>query len=184
MGCMKLKHIEIGKDSLLETILERSFSGCTDLLSFEVPAGLRSICESAFEGCIALRNFTAQGNVTLVELGRQSFFGCISLEFVELGNIIEMIGERSFEGCSSLLSARLPASLTHIGGSAFKKSGMVQATYCGTKPFTEKTVFEECQVSFVFVPVEYEGILFCGAEIIRALDSHCCFSTALFSHKS
>lgn len=181
MGCEKLKRIEIGEDSLLETIRVKSFSGCIGLLSFEVPAFLRSIGESAFEGCTALRNFTAHGDVALVDLGKRSFFGCVSLDFVELGDVMESISENAFEGCSSLLSARLPSSMTFIGKSVFKKSGMVQATFCGTKVFSDTTVFEDCQMRLVFVPTEYSGSLFCGVDAVRALDGHCCFSTFIFS---
>lgn len=120
-GCTNLKEITLNNS--LQTI--GGFTGCSSLEYIEIPNSLLSIAASAFEGCTSLKSFTLKkGQTNIIEesggtIGRKAFYGCSSLETVEIPDHVKSISEDAFWGCKQLSSISLPLSLISIGDRSF-----------------------------------------------------------------
>ena len=55
----------------------------------------------------------------LKEIGDRAFYGCTSIEYFNLTNLVEKIGDSAFGGCSSLLSMAIPSTVKYVGSRAF-----------------------------------------------------------------
>lgn len=88
------------------------------LLQIEIPEGVTSIEESAFEGCKNLCIIKLPDS--LISIGKRAFYNCSSLKNIELPDDITSVGESAFEGCTGLESVKLPAGLTNSGSRIFR----------------------------------------------------------------
>ena len=101
-----------------------AFTGCSDLASITLPAGLESIGSSAFYGCNGLLSVTIPDRVTTI--GNYAFFGCSDLTTVSLGCGLTSIGRYAFSDCSNLSTIAIPDGVTSIEDNAFSGcSGLV-----------------------------------------------------------
>lgn len=73
-----LKTIDFGSNSVLETIGESAFWGCSALETFNPPATLKTIGATAFEKCTSLKDVTITKNVKTI--GDGAFAYCEALE--------------------------------------------------------------------------------------------------------
>ena len=132
----------------LTSIGNRAFGFCTSLETLNLPVGLTSIGANPFSGCDELKlsnhssHFKIQNNLLLSSDGSQlisymgkgssvtipdcvrsigdfAFWGCKSLETLNLPAGLTTIGDSAFSSCTSLETLNLPAGLTSIGNSAF-----------------------------------------------------------------
>ena len=132
----------------LTSIGNRAFGFCTSLETLNLPVGLTSIGANPFSGCDELKlsnhssHFKIQNNLLLSSDGSQlisymgkgssvtipdcvrsigdfAFWGCKSLETLNLPARLTSIENRAFGFCTSLKTLNLPAGLTTIGDSAF-----------------------------------------------------------------
>lgn len=82
---------------------DRSFSGCTNLIRFNIPNGVTSIGIQAFGDCIKLTSITIPDSVISIAFG-------------------------AFQGCTKLTSIMIPRSVTHLEffdiGDTFRDSGL------------------------------------------------------------
>ena len=85
--------------------------------SYQIPASVTSIGNSAFYGCDALTGVTIPNSVT--SIGDYAFWGCSALTSVTIPASVTSIGAGAFENCSSLPSVTIPDSVTSIGSGAF-----------------------------------------------------------------
>jgi len=58
ISCINLETVIFAPNSQLQTINSWAFSGCTSLISIEIPASVTSIGGSAFQGCTSLETVT------------------------------------------------------------------------------------------------------------------------------
>lgn len=88
-----------------------------------VPAGVTAIGGQAFKECEGLRRVILPEGVTEIQSSGEgmwgAFFGCRSLETVELPSTLVRIGSNAFNGCTKLANIDLPDSVTNIGPGAF-----------------------------------------------------------------
>ena len=72
---------------------------------------------------------------TLTSLGRKCFYGCESLEVVNLGSCpsLKTIGEGAFSLCNSLAAIRIPDSVTLIDDDAFFDCSRLEKVKLGSK---------------------------------------------------
>ena len=72
---------------------------------------------------------------TLTSLERKCFYGCESLEVVNLGSCpnLKTIGEGAFSLCNSLAAVRIPDSVTLIGDDAFFDCSRLEKVKLGSK---------------------------------------------------
>ena len=101
----------------VKTIRDRAFSNCK-LASVEFPSTLESIGERAFYWCSNLVSVAIPDGVVLI--GDEAFGGCERLESVTLGEGVTRIGNRAFNRCGWMDSARIPAGVETIGEQAFR----------------------------------------------------------------
>ena len=142
----------------LTSIGNRAFGFCTSLETLNLPVGLTSIGANPFSGCDELKlsnhssHFKIQNNLLLSSDGSQlisymgkgssvtipdcvrsigdfAFWGCKSLETLNLPARLTSIENRAFGFCTSLKTLNLPAGLTSIGNSAFYGCTSLAALY-------------------------------------------------------
>lgn len=103
----------------LVSIGDLAFSGCTSLVSIEIPNSVISIGLAAFYECTNLTFVDIPNSVTFI--GGEAFYNCTSLASIEIPNTLTSIEQGTFYGCSSLTgSLTIPNSVTTIGDHAFE----------------------------------------------------------------
>ena len=85
--------------------------------SVEIPSGVTSIGNSAFNGCSGVTSVTIPDSVT--SIGDFVFASCSSLTSVTIPNSVTSIGDNAFSYCGNLTSIDIPDSVTSIGNEAF-----------------------------------------------------------------
>ena len=84
---------------------------------YSIRKGVKVIGNVAFWGCKSLNNINIPNSVTTI--GDSAFVGCESLTNINIPNSVPTIGEQAFLGCESLVNINIPNSVTTIGDSAF-----------------------------------------------------------------
>lgn len=121
-GCSKLKTVD-GDLSKISISGKETFSGCTALESINLPA-LRIIEDKAFYNCTNLKSISDSSNAIAAE----------------------DYGTSCFENCTNL-KAEVTGTISTIGTSAFKKSGITKVNIDGMKGGTVvigNNAFSDC----------------------------------------
>ena len=127
----------------LKTIYASAFQGCASLASLSLPEGVTSIKDNAFADCTALKSVTIPAS--LRSMGNDIFSGCSSLTSVTFSPGLTSIGTNMFENCAKLASLTFPSSVTSIGNGAFVGcSSLTSVTIPGTVKSVGGYVFENC----------------------------------------
>lgn len=95
-----------------------SDSGKTTLTSVTLPTRCERIEGSAFLNCTNLRtvNITTTNSI-LYGIGTFSFYGCTSLQSINIPSSVTYISDYAFYGCTSLTNVNIPASVSNLGNS-------------------------------------------------------------------
>ena len=121
------------------TIGGGAFSGCSGLISVNIPNSVTTISGSAFYDCSGLTSVTIPNSVTTI--GNYAFSGCSGLTSVNIGNSVTSIGNYAFSYCRGLTSVTIPNSVTSIGAEAFSDcSGLTSVNISDLASW--------CQISF------------------------------------
>ena len=118
----KEEHIEVPNG--IESIGNNAFEGCMSLQSIILPDSVTAIGECGFVGCESLQSIVLSQSLASIE--DWVFNGCKSLQSIVLPNSVTTIGDNAFEGCKSLQTIVLPNSLISIGDIAFARCESVQ----------------------------------------------------------
>lgn len=111
----------------LETIGNRSFRNCTNLVNMTLPSTLKKIDAGAFTGCSKLAWTSLPDGVETI--GEYAFFNASKIELAILPSSLQgAIGTQAFGGTQIAIST-IPTGVTTIGSSAFK---------CGADPTSAK----------------------------------------------
>ena len=102
--------------------LHNSYQIGRNIRSVDIPQGVTSIGNHAFEECFALEEVTIPQSVT--SIGLIAFGGCCKLTTLSLGENVETIGGGAFFRCSSLSNITIP-----------KKVKVIESGYSGTPSF-------------------------------------------------
>jgi len=122
-----------------------TFERCNTLTSVEIPDGIKTIDEKAFNYCRALKTVTFGENSQLSSIGEHAFSDCRSLTNIEIPDSVTSIGGAAFSGCSSLLSIEIPGSVESIGSSAFNACAKLSSvTICSGVKVIGNTAFSRC----------------------------------------
>lgn len=89
-----------------------AFSCCDNLVSVQLPNGLKSMGESAFQGCTSLKDIRIPEGVVSIEDG--TFYRCENLASITLPESLKTIEHGAFEECNSLESITIPSGVTKI----------------------------------------------------------------------
>ncbi|MCR5307933.1 MAG: leucine-rich repeat domain-containing protein [bacterium] len=114
-----LNSFTISDDSLLETIGDDTFNGCSNILEINIPSKVTSIGFAAFCGCMALREVSFAPENKIESISNKLFADCFALTIINLPNTIREIGLSAFENCTCLVEIDLPSNLEVLGGGAF-----------------------------------------------------------------
>lgn len=117
-----LKSLELPEG--LETIGEMAFQG-SEFTQITIPSTLKEI-HGGFRLCKQLETVTFAPNSQLKILGKDTFFSS-AIKEITLPDTVEVIGESAFHS-SSLVKINSPVSLKEIGSSAFALTSMQEFT--------------------------------------------------------
>lgn len=127
-----------------------AFGGCKSLISLGELSELTEVGENAFNACNSYETLRLPA---MTEIGKRAFAGG-GFKSVILSERIEKIDEEAFMSCKQMAYINFPSSLTFIGNSAFKSSGLtsVDLSYTQNAVFG-KSVFEGAtELSSVILP--------------------------------
>lgn len=111
-----------------------------NIRSVDIPQGVTSIGNHAFEECFALEEVTIPQSVT--SIGLIAFGGCCKLTTLSFGENVETIGGGAFFRCSSLSNITIP-----------KKVKVIESGYSGTPSFYR--TFAYCSgLKYIILPAE------------------------------
>lgn len=132
----------------VETIGERAFHSCSNIVQIEIPDSVTSIGARAFYKCTKLQKVVLgegivdlpayifykceglkelQMSDSIKSIGDYAFRGCVELENIQIGQSVETIGNYAFYGCTQVSWISLPASLKSIGNYAFRGCARVDS---------------------------------------------------------
>jgi len=94
-----------------------SFSYYTKLREVVLNEGIVQIGKQAFKGCTSLENITLPS--TMIKIYSHAFYNCTNLRNVILNKGLRDIGSSVFDGCTSLERITIPSTVTCIGNFAF-----------------------------------------------------------------
>ncbi|MDY3725624.1 MAG: leucine-rich repeat protein [Candidatus Enterosoma sp.] len=100
------------------SIDDYAFNGCNLLTSITIPEGVTSIGSFTFSSCSSLNLITIPVSVTSIGYG--AFRGCSSLTSITIPDRVTLIDYDTFYGCSSLTSIKIPEGVTSINSCAFR----------------------------------------------------------------
>ena len=103
----------------LEIIGDGAFSRCTKLKEVYITPSIKVIGTGAFDGCTSLSHAYLWKD-SVKNIPRQCFYGCTSLETIELMDEPESIGPLAFANCSSLKRIDILSKETEIADNAFE----------------------------------------------------------------
>ena len=135
------------------SIADKAFRYFDELVSVEIPYGVKYIGEEAFYNCSALREIGIPGSVE--DMGSRAFASSNLLKVV-IGDGVKRIGQSAFESCRVLSEIEIPNSVISIGDNAIvgtewyenKPNGLVYAgkvlfEYKGDMPGGSEIVIED-----------------------------------------
>ena len=165
------------------SIGKNGFNGCSGLTSLTIPQGVTDINEYAFTGCTGLTSLTwnalecwFNGNMTTGNLSQ-----------VTIGNNVVVVPE-GFAAGSGITSVTFPASVKHIGASAFSGcNGLTSLNLPIGLETIDAYAFNYCSnIHQLTIPVNVEAIgdwAFDGCDGITQLtwNARDCFSNGYMS---
>lgn len=114
-----LKHVYFDPDCQITSIGSYAFIACTVLEDITIPKSVVTIGEGAFECCVELSNLQFQtednGTSALRTIDQYAFYGCRSVETIDLPEGLTTIGTYTFTYNFKLVNIKLPNTLTTIG---------------------------------------------------------------------
>ena len=178
-GCFEssgLESVKIG--SGVAEIGWMIFSGCSSLVSAELPQGLRKIGPGAFQLCTKLRDIPLPASLTCID--QHAFHGCDSLMLRELPKNLQEIGYNAFTGCNKLTELILPVSLRIMQTNGFISCQNLHLKVAeGNKYFTirDNCLYDSQFSRLIFVPCDYSGTLSVpeGVESVVESAAYNCF---------
>lgn len=133
--------------------------------SYDIPSGVTTIDECAFEDCRKLRTVTIPEGVKTI--GNRAFSECGKLEEITLPESLTSIGNGAFYFCNSLTAVVIPDGVTSIGASAFEECSKL-ATLTLSEKLTSigNNAFQSCEsLTSVIIP---DSVTSLGTEAFRS----------------
>lgn len=88
---------------------------------FNIPDGIETICNTAFQDCSNLTDIVIPDSVTVIS--DSAFEGCTGLTSIVIPNSVTAIFDGAFEGCTGLTSIEIPASVNYIAKNSLSNIG-------------------------------------------------------------
>ena len=115
-------HLFVNGKEVKELVIDSAvkpyaFIECQGMKSLTINEGVTSLGKAAFYGCTSLEHIQLPGS--LKEIARQTFYGCTGLKALTVNEGVESLGYAAFYSCTGLTAMTLPQSLVSIGEYAF-----------------------------------------------------------------
>ncbi len=140
-GCTGLQTVSM--PTTLTTIGRYAFYNCDGLQSVAIPSSVKTIDQNAFYDCNGLRTLSLSGS-NLTTIGYEAFAYCTALKAVVLPSSVKKIDGAGFANCTSLTTLKLSSSLTTMGDSAFRETGVASVTIPGSLETVPYSAFRNC----------------------------------------
>jgi hypothetical protein len=144
--------------TILTSIGNNAFNGCSGLTSFTIPSSITLINISTFSNCTGLETITIPSTVN--SIGDYAFMGCMKLNHISIPSSVTAISRSLFSNCTELSSILIPSSITSIGDGAFSGCMKLDSISIPTSVSSiGEGAFEQCQsLSFVILPKSLTSI--------------------------
>ena len=163
------------------------FCSCKGLTSLQLPNGIKTIDEGAFESCgftsvhipnsvinFGIRAFMSCENLESVtfddDMQIESISGyfltsCAKLKNIEIPSSVNVIGEGALWNCTSLTNVEIPSGVTLVESGAFNGCSSLSSIVCNPEsvPATGEDVFDGCPVDMKIY------VLPCSVDAYKAL---------------
>jgi hypothetical protein len=93
-----------------ESINPHALSGCPNIVSIDIPSGVKALRDGCFKNCTSLSAVTMSDSIISIE--NSAFKGCSSLLEMTLPNSVTKLGEGVFSGCTNLTTINIPSGVT------------------------------------------------------------------------
>lgn len=149
---------------------EQAFESST-IKSIELPPGLTSISQKAFQFCYSLTKVAFLGN-SLTSIPDYCFNQNTQLRTITLPSSIEMIGISSFRYCTSIEDIGLSNlnSLQSIGSQSFSFSGLKTANLGRSVISVGLSSFYKSKISSLSISCDIEQELCSGCDLLSTLN--------------
>lgn len=135
-GCTKLS---IQGDEFIhaEVIDDYAFADCAALVEIHLGAKLSKLGMKVFQNCKSLMRVSVDpANESLLFIPEGAFFQCVSLQEVDIPNLVKSIDKSSFIGCSSLSQINLRTLVPPmLADGAFESRVHPMSVYVNPKSF-------------------------------------------------
>ena len=133
-----------------------AFSGCESITYLKFGSALKTISQYSFSGCKNLKIVDGFENTVITDTSWNTFYGCSSLQSIQLPGSLTTINSSAFNGCTSLVVITLPASLTNIYRQAFSGCSSLQyiRIEATTPPTLASTGAIPSTIGAIYVPDE------------------------------
>ncbi|ADN68853.1 leucine-rich repeat domain-containing protein [Mycoplasmopsis fermentans] len=133
---------EITIPANVKMIPTSTFEGCESLSKVTLNSKLEKVSWAAFKGCTSLTEINLPENVKFI--GKHAFLNCSNLAKVEMKNKVTEIKEGAFENVTALKNITLSTALTTLSKEAFKNSGITTIALPANLKAIEEGTFENC----------------------------------------
>lgn len=125
-GAEKIERIVLPKE--LETIDSMEFWLCSSLKTITIPENVDEIGAYAFQDNESLEEIIFEGD-NVSKICAHAFEGCVSLNTVNLPNLLTAIEEYAFYGCDEFKKVEIYQDTMEIGAFAFANSGLEEVYF-------------------------------------------------------
>ena len=139
-GCDNL--VTVTLPAGLMEIGDGAFGYCDNLTSINIPYGVTKIGAEVFSNCPKLASISLPDTVT--EVGNDLFLECTSLSSVRLSRNLKVMSNRMFKDCAALTSIDIPDSVYYIGQECFRDTGLTSLSLSPSVNYIGKGVFYSC----------------------------------------
>lgn len=152
VNCTNL--VSLGETTSITSIGYEAFNGCESLSSIDLSNCSSWPDNSVFENCKSLKEIKLPS--TLTEIPNYFFCGCTGLTSFDFTNITK-IGSSAFEG-TGLTSVVIPASVKDIGDNTFKNCNNLKNVDLGNINSIGSSAFEGCKIDSLTIPATISSI--------------------------
>ena len=152
VNCTNL--VSLGETASITSIGSEAFNGCESLSSIDLSNCSSWPDNSVFENCKSLKEIKLPS--TLTEIPNYLFYGCTGLTSFDFTNITK-IGSSAFEG-TGLTSEVIPASVKDIADYAFENCNNLKSVDFGNINSIGSSAFEGTGLTNVVIPASVKDI--------------------------